>query len=70
MRISLDIADRDLRSLADLAGRRRVSRAQVIRAAIGDYLARHPTSVEDAFGLWGPDRGDGLADQRRLRAEW
>ena len=48
-----------------------LSRAAVIRAAIEDYLARHPAGdLDEAFGLWADRPVDGLACERGLRAEW
>jgi metal-responsive CopG/Arc/MetJ family transcriptional regulator len=71
MRTLVDIPEGDVRALDDLSRRRRVSRARVIRAAIGDYLARHRRQdEEDAFGLWGKSAVDGLEYERRLRSEW
>jgi metal-responsive CopG/Arc/MetJ family transcriptional regulator len=71
MRTLVDIPEQDVRALDELSRRRRVSRARVIRAAIGDYLARHKgRDGEDAFGLWGKGAVDGLEYERRLRSEW
>jgi len=71
MRTLVDIPEHDVQALDELSRRRRVSRAGVIRAAIGDYLARHRCpDGEDAFGLWGKGGEDGLEIERRLRSEW
>ena len=71
MRTLVDIPERDVKALDELSRRRRVSRAGVIRAAIGDYLARHRgPDREEAFGLWEADGEDGLEYERRLRSEW
>jgi metal-responsive CopG/Arc/MetJ family transcriptional regulator len=71
MRTLVDIPEDDVRALDELSRRRRVSRASVIRAAIGDFLARHRRpDEEDAFGLWGESAIDGLEYERRLRSEW
>jgi metal-responsive CopG/Arc/MetJ family transcriptional regulator len=71
MRTLVDIPDEDVSALDDLRARRGVSRAELIRAAIGDFLARNP-SVETAaaFGLWRGRVADGVEYQRRLRDEW
>jgi predicted transcriptional regulator len=71
MRTLVDIPDSDILALDELASRRREARAKVIRAAIGEYLARHRvTESTRAFGLWATCAEDGVEYQRRLRAEW
>jgi len=71
MKTLVNIPEPDIRALDDIGRRRGESRAKVIRAAVGDYLARHrPTPLDDALGLWGEGGEDGLAYQERLRAEW
>ena len=70
MRTLVDLSPDDLDRLTQLAARRGVSRAALMREALEDFLARHPrTEVDDAFGLWGSEE-DGLAYQERLRREW
>ncbi len=72
MRTLIDIPDDQVAQLADvLAGGDGVSRAALVREAIGAYLERHGGKArESAFGLWGKGAPDGLAYQRKLRAEW
>jgi metal-responsive CopG/Arc/MetJ family transcriptional regulator len=71
MRVLVDIPDLQLKALDELGRERRVSRARVIREAVGEYLERQPSSasVAAAFGLWSTT-GDGLDTQRALREEW
>ena len=71
MRTIVDLPDDDVKRLAALGKRGRVSRAELVRRAVREYLSRHaPPETDEAFGLW-KDRGeDGLAYQRRLRDEW
>jgi metal-responsive CopG/Arc/MetJ family transcriptional regulator len=71
MRTLVDIPEESLNALDELRARRGVSRAELIRSAIGDYLARNP-SVEaaSAFGLWRGRVADGVEYQQRLRGEW
>jgi predicted transcriptional regulator len=67
----IDIPDPQIEALGELGRRRRMSRAAIIRQAIAEYLSRNGTEDRDsAFGLWGPKAPDGLAYQRRVRAEW
>lgn len=71
MRTLVDIPEADLKALADLVARTGKSRAALIREAIAGYVRQQQeSSFEDAFGLWGTEGEDGLAYQRRVRAEW
>jgi metal-responsive CopG/Arc/MetJ family transcriptional regulator len=71
MRTLVDIPDESLGALEDLRARRGVSRAALIRAAIGDYLKQNPPpDPTEAFGLWRERAVDGLEYQRRQRDEW
>ena len=71
MRALVDMSEAQIEALDSLAKRVRQSRAALIRAAIDDYLERHRrTQVEDAFGLWGERKIDGLAYQEKARGEW
>jgi predicted transcriptional regulator len=70
VRTLVDLPKEELDRLAELAARRGLSRAALMREALEDFLARHPRpSVDTAFGLWS-DEEDGLAYQERLRGEW
>lgn len=71
MRISVDLNDAQIRALDELAKRRRKSRAALIRHAIDDFFAGHRRAQsDDAFGLWGECKIDGLEYQERVRGEW
>ncbi len=71
MRTLVDIPDGQLRELTALGKRRNRSRAALIREAIAGYLATYKQGTGvDAFGLWGPEGADGVAYQRKARAEW
>ena len=70
MRILVDIADNEIAALDKVARDTGKSRAFVIRAAIGEWLAKHRREAcDDAFGLWG-GADDGVAYQERMRREW
>ena len=64
--------DQDIQRLDALSDSNRVSRAELIRQAVSQYLEKFkPTESSDiAFGLWANKTEDGLAYQQRLRAEW
>ena len=70
MRALIDIPDEQVAALAAIARRRGSSRSALVRAAIGEFVAKERQApLDESFGLW---RGgeDGLALQRRLRGEW
>jgi predicted transcriptional regulator len=57
--------------LDHLAKVEKVSRAALIRKAVGDFLDRNNGEREfEAFGLWGDRAIDGLAYQEKIRSEW
>jgi predicted transcriptional regulator len=71
MRTLVDLGDAQVRALDELAKAEKRSRAALIRQAIEDFLARRRAGRQDnAFGLWGERRQDGLAYQEKLRGEW
>jgi predicted transcriptional regulator len=71
MRALIDIGEREIQALDELARKAKRSRAALIREAIAEYLGRKRRDGErDAFGLWGDRKVDGLTYQRRMRREW
>lgn len=71
MRTLVDIPDGQLKDLAQISKTNGQSRAAIIRDAIAAYIARHrPGRMDDAFGLWGDRKVDGLEYQKKLRSEW
>ncbi len=71
MRTLIDLTDRQVAGLKDLAKSEERSRAALIRQAIDDYLAKRGSERDvDAFGLWGEREVDGLAYQKKVRDEW
>jgi metal-responsive CopG/Arc/MetJ family transcriptional regulator len=71
MRILIDIGDAELGALDRLAKTEKVSRASLVRKAIGDYVDKHNRQGEnEAFGLWGGEGVDGLEYQEKIRSEW
>lgn len=70
MRIVVDIDEPHLMELDRLASRERRSRASMVREAIAEYLDRRaPQALDDAFGLWGERKIDGLVYQEKVRSE-
>lgn len=71
MRTLIDIEEESIKELDRLAVRQKRSRASLIRQAVSDYLERNAVDVSDeAFGLWGLRKTDGMAYQEKLRSEW
>ena len=71
MRTTIDLPEEQVQRLGELCRREGVSRAEVVRRAVADYLNVHRTRERrDAFGIWRNRRPDGLEYERRLRREW
>jgi metal-responsive CopG/Arc/MetJ family transcriptional regulator len=71
MRALVDIDESQVRELDRLAKKQKQSRAALIREAIADYLEKKAQgTAENAFGLWGRRKVDGLAYQEKIRNEW
>ena len=71
MRTIVDLPEEQLRALAELCRREKISRAEAVRRAVAEYASRHAAGdAEKAFGLWRGRRIDGLSYERRLRREW
>jgi len=72
MRTIVDLPPQHVQQLDRFSAQARISRAELIRRAVADYLQRHPLmdSAIPAFGLWANRKEDGLAYQERIRAEW
>lgn len=71
MRTLVDLGDTQLEALDELSKKEKRSRAALIREAIDDYLGkRRDKQRNDAFGLWGKRKVDGLAYQDKVRGEW
>jgi len=71
MRTVIDLPDEQIEPLKAAAESLKVSRAELIRRAVTEYLRRFEAPAEDAaFGIWQHCGEDGLAYQERMRAEW
>ena len=71
MRTIVDIPDEQLDSLASICRRYGISRAEAVRRAVASYLNEQADDTEDdAFGMWRKRKIDGVAYQRKQRAEW
>jgi predicted transcriptional regulator len=71
MRILTEIQDEQIEQLDELAARSKRSRAALIRDAIAAYLGvQRQSHGDNAFGLWGKRKTDGMTYQRKIRSEW
>lgn len=71
MKTLIEIEDADIEALDAIAARSKQSRSALIRKAIGDFLAATNVNAKDeGFGLWGKRKIDGMAYQKKIRAEW
>lgn len=71
-RALVGIPEADLQALDALSAAQHVSRAELIRQAVAQYLVQFkPAAAQSgAFGLWQSRQVDGLAYQNRIRDEW
>ena len=71
MRTIVDLPDRQIEGLKRISNTSHASRAELVRRAIDEYLARHlPAQDDGAFGLWKKRKTDGVTYQNRARNEW
>ncbi|HBS25959.1 MAG TPA: CopG family transcriptional regulator [Gammaproteobacteria bacterium] len=70
MRTIIDLPDAQISRLAELVEQEKISRAELIRRAVSEYLQQHQVDTDDAFGLWKNREIDGLTYQDRIRDEW
>jgi hypothetical protein len=71
MRTIVELPDEQIEALKRLSDDTRLSRAELMRRAVKEYLARHrPQAAEQAFGLWKTQPKDALGIQEELRSEW
>ncbi|RMF44014.1 MAG: CopG family transcriptional regulator [Deltaproteobacteria bacterium] len=71
MRTIVDLPEQQIERLREMGDRQGLSRAELVRRAVAEYLTRHQgEGCEEAFGLWKRRKVDGLAYQDQLREEW
>ncbi len=72
MRTLVDIPEKQVHELAKICSAEKLSRAEVIRRAISEYVNKKQKTEVDAFGLWAKESDviDGLEFQEKLRNEW
>jgi len=71
MRTIVDLPENQIEALKRMSKTSRASRAELVRRAIDEYLARHlPAQDDEAFGIWRKRKIDGLEYQDHMRDEW
>lgn len=71
MRTMVDLPEEHIEVLKELSRQSRLSRAELVRRAIAEYLQHHHRDqAKDAFGIWRHQARDGLDYQSTLRDEW
>jgi len=71
MRTIVELPDEQIEALKRLSDDMQLSRAELMRRAVKEYLARHrPQAAEQAFGLWRDRPKDAIGTQEQLRSEW
>ena len=69
----ITIPDSQVKILDSLSKKKDISRAEVIRQAIANYLSDYTKvkkSYKSAFGIWKEQNIDSLSYQKKLRDEW
>ncbi len=70
MRTIIELPEDQVNALAELCKLERISRAEAVRRALGEMLARKQSKGrEQAFGVW-KNRGDSRKIVENLRQEW
>jgi metal-responsive CopG/Arc/MetJ family transcriptional regulator len=69
-RILVDLPDRHVEVLGEIAAAEAVPRAEIIRKAVAAYVERHQPVQASAFGIWKKRAVDGLDYQEKARSEW
>jgi Ribbon-helix-helix protein, copG family len=71
MRILVDMPSDQVKALARISAATKRPRAAIIRDAVASYIVQQKRDeTDDAFGLWGDRKIDGLEYQQKLRSEW
>ena len=69
----VNIPDIQIKSLDQLSKKKRVSRAEIIRQAVSEYITsyiKNQKAYKSAFGIWKKNNIDSLSYERELRDEW
>ena len=71
MRTIVELPEQQVEALKIMSEREGLSRAELMRRAISEYLVRHQSQNSAiAFGIWKNRGNDGLEYQNVIRKEW
>lgn len=71
MRTIVDLPEDQIEALKQLSEQSRLSRAELMRRAVAEFLDHHQAkSPDEAFGIWRGREKDSLEYQQSLRGEW
>ncbi len=73
MRTIIDIPDKDIKILNQLSKKKKISRAEIIRQALTNYITEYSKlkkSYRNSFGVWKDKKIDSVKYQKQLRSEW
>ncbi len=71
MRTIVELPDEQVEALGNICAQEKVSRAEIIRRAVGNYIQEKQSGKgQNAFGLWKKKKINSLKYESRLRAEW
>jgi metal-responsive CopG/Arc/MetJ family transcriptional regulator len=73
MRTIIDIPDVQVKVLNKLSKKKKVSRAEIVRQALTNYITEYTgtkKSYKESFGIWKDKKLDSIEYQRQLRNEW
>ena len=73
MRTIIDIPDVQVKVLNQLSKKKKVSRAEIVRQALTNYITEYTStkkSYKESFGIWKDKKLDSIEYQRQLRNEW
>ena len=71
MKVLIEVPDEWVKTLDQIASRRKVARVDLIRLGIQQTIASESDAAfKAAFGAWKTDDVDGVTYQRKLREEW
>jgi metal-responsive CopG/Arc/MetJ family transcriptional regulator len=70
MQTTIDIPEEQVSQLDKLSQDCNVSRDELVRLAVANYLQSQDKALDESFGAWAGSQGDGVEYQQRLRDEW
>lgn len=71
MRTIVELLDEQVEALGNICAQEKVSRAEIIRRAVGNYIQEKQSGKgQSAFGLWKKKKINSLKYESRLRTEW